>query len=69
MANTPNVGIRIAPELISAARGAAPELATVDVPTLARVGLLVLAGHGVRDALPLATLRRGPVAGKRAATA
>jgi hypothetical protein len=64
MANTPQQFVRVDPELEMAARAAiylaAPELADVDSATLLRVGLLVLAGHQVQDAVPLAKRKRGP---------
>jgi hypothetical protein len=58
--NTPQRYVRIEPELEQAARAVAPELAELDHSTLLRVGLLVLAGHPVQDALPLAKRKRGP---------
>jgi hypothetical protein len=64
MADTPQRFVRVEPELEQAARLASPELAAIDHATLLRVGLLVLAGHLVEDAVPLAKRKRGP---KRAA--
>ncbi len=59
MADTPQLYVRVAPELEQAARSANPELAEINTATLLRVGLLVLAGHQVEDAVPLATRKRG----------
>jgi hypothetical protein len=60
MADTPQLYVRVAPELEHAARAASPDLADVNTATLLRVGLLVLAGHQVDDAVPLAMRKRGP---------
>jgi hypothetical protein len=60
MADTPRLYVRVAPELAEAARAASPELDGLNTATLLRVGLLVLAGHEVRDAVPLAARKRGP---------
>jgi hypothetical protein len=60
MQETPKLSVRVAPELEAAAREAVPELASADVSTIIRVGLLVLAGHQVPEALSLAKNRRGP---------
>jgi hypothetical protein len=59
MANTPRIEVRVEPETVRAVRDARPELAELNSATLLRVGLLVLAGHDVRDAIPLAKRRRG----------
>lgn len=55
MASTPNVPLRIPPELVEAAR----ERVGQDVPvsTLVRAGLAVLAGHPVADAMVVAQSR------------
>jgi hypothetical protein len=60
MANTPLYRVRAEPELEEAARAACPELADVNAATLLRAGLLVLAGHDIREAVPLAKRKRGP---------
>jgi hypothetical protein len=60
MADTPQLYVRVPPELEQAARAASPELADVNTATLLRIGLLVLAGHQVEDAVPLAMRKRGP---------
>jgi hypothetical protein len=65
MAETPFRGIRVPPELESAARAAAPELVGLDFAVLARVGLAVLAAGVVstpvvRDAIAQVGTRRGP---------
>jgi hypothetical protein len=39
---------------------ACPELEGLNTSTVLRVGLLVLAGHDVRDAVPLSIRKRGP---------
>jgi hypothetical protein len=60
MAETPLRTVRVPTELESAARRSSPELASLDFATLARVGLAVLAGHAVRDAITLVRTRPGP---------
>ena len=60
MADTRLRTVRVPAELESAARESAPELAALDFATLARVGLAVLAGHVVRDAIELVRTRPGP---------
>jgi hypothetical protein len=60
MADTPQCFVRAEPEMLQDARQASPELADVDPSTLFRVGLLVLAGRSVAEAIPLAKRRRGP---------
>jgi hypothetical protein len=60
MADTPQFYVRAEPDEVRAARAASPELADVNTATLLRVGLLVLAGHQVDEALPLAMRKRGP---------
>jgi hypothetical protein len=60
MAQSPMLRVRAEPELEQAAREACPELAGLNTSTVLRVGLLVLAGHDVRDAVPLAVRKRGP---------
>lgn len=52
--------IRIPAELEAAARSARPELAALNRSALLRVGLGVLAGLGVTDALTQATYKSGP---------
>jgi hypothetical protein len=59
MADTPRLYVRVEPEHEQAARAASPELAALNTATLLRVGLLVLAGHQVEDAVPLARRKRG----------
>ena len=46
MANTPKLGVRVDPGLVEEARRSSPELASLDLATLARVGLVVLATSG-----------------------
>jgi hypothetical protein len=60
MANSPLHRVRAESELVDAAYEAHPELQGLNTPTVLRVGLLVLAGHKVCDAVPLAVRRRGP---------
>jgi hypothetical protein len=67
MADTQQWFVRAELESLQAARQANPELADVDPSTLFRVGLLVLAGHPVTEAVPLAKRRRGPKSKEAAA--
>jgi hypothetical protein len=60
MAQSPLLRFRAEPELMEDALQACPELEGLNTSTVLRVGLLVLAGHDVRDAVPLAKRRRGP---------
>lgn len=60
MAQSPMLRVRAEPELEQAARAACPELAGLNTSTVLRVGLLVLAGHEVTEAVPLAVRKRGP---------
>lgn len=60
MSNTRQMPVRVAPELEAAARSGSPELASLPFATLARVGLAVLAGMSVPEALKAAHTRPGP---------
>jgi hypothetical protein len=63
MAETRRVTTRVPEGLEAAARASSPELAGLDLSTLVRVGLAVLAGHPVPAALDLAERarsKRGP---------
>jgi hypothetical protein len=60
MPNSPVIGARIPPEIEQEARRRDPALADLDGPTLVRVGLLVLAGYGIAEALSKARMRSGP---------
>jgi len=60
MANTRRAVARIPEGLEAAARASSPELAALDMSMLLRVGLAVLAGHPVPDALDVARAKRGP---------
>jgi hypothetical protein len=60
MAETPLRTVRVPVPLESAARKAAPELAALDFATLARVGLAVLAGMKVPEAITAVRTRPGP---------
>jgi hypothetical protein len=59
MANTRVVTARVPETLEERARASAPELAAVDLSTLVRVGLAVLAGHDRREAVTMVRGRRG----------
>ena len=56
---TPQRHVRIAPELEAEARAKAG-LDDVDISTLVRVGLLVLAGYGIAEAIRKAGMKPGP---------
>lgn len=58
--NTPQIAARVDPEIVKAARRAAPELATVNVAHLLRVGLAVLAGYPVGEAVRMTQRQTGP---------
>ena len=58
--NTPLRTVRVSVPLESAARRGAPGLAALDFATLARVGLAVLAGMSVPEAIEAARTRSGP---------
>jgi hypothetical protein len=62
--NTPIRGVRVPPELEEAARRSDPALADVDLSTLLRVGLLMLAfgaaGDVIRQAVSEAGMKYGP---------
>jgi hypothetical protein len=60
MAETPLRTVRVPVPLESAARRGAPELAALDFATLARVGLAVLAGMAVPEAIKAVRTRPGP---------
>lgn len=66
--NTPMRGVRIPPELEEAARRSDPALADMDVSTLLRVGLFVLAfgaaADVIRQAVSEAGMKHGPKPGK-----
>jgi hypothetical protein len=55
---TRGVAVRVPEDLEKAARGAVPELADLPLSTLVRVGLAVLAGHQVPDAIAVAIAYR-----------
>jgi hypothetical protein len=57
---TRGVAVRVPEDLEEAARGAAPELADMPLSTLVRVGLAVLAGHQVPEAVRVAIASRQP---------
>jgi hypothetical protein len=57
MARTRGVAVRVPEDLEQAAR-ATPELAELPLSTLVRVGLAVLAGHPVPDAITVAIAAR-----------
>jgi hypothetical protein len=59
MAETPLRTVRVPAPLESAARRT-PELAALDFATLARVGLAVLAGMAVPEAIKAVRTRPGP---------
>jgi hypothetical protein len=59
LASTPGLYVRVEPEIAQAARESSPELSDLTTSELLRVGLLVLAGHDVGDAVPLAARKRG----------
>jgi hypothetical protein len=59
---------RVPESLESAARGAAPELAALDLSTLLRVGLATLAGHNRPEAIAIARHRNGRPRGSRQET-
>ena len=54
MARTRGVAVRVPEDLEQQARATAPELADLPLSTLVRVGLAVLAGHPVPDAITVA---------------
>jgi hypothetical protein len=58
--NTPSRTVRVSGSVESAARRGAPELAALDFTTLARVGLFVLAGMSLPEAIEAARTRPGP---------
>lgn len=58
MANTPNAGVRVPPELVEAARARAGSDLALSV--LVRAGLAVLAGYTLNEALAAAQARPGP---------
>jgi hypothetical protein len=60
MAETRRLTTRVPEALEAAARAGSPELAALDLSTLVRVGLAVLAGHPVPVALDLARAKSGP---------
>jgi hypothetical protein len=62
MANSPNVVLRVPPELIDAARARVDD-PDIPVSVLLRAGLGVLAGHTYHDALSMARMQRGPKPG------
>jgi hypothetical protein len=59
MANTPSAGVRVDPAVAEAARA---RIGQPDLPlsVLARVGLLVLSGLSIAEALAKAQARPGP---------
>jgi hypothetical protein len=71
MANTRVIRARVPEELEDSARASSPELAALDLSTLIRVGLAVLAGHPVPDlGATITTVRRhaGGYRGRRQET-
>jgi hypothetical protein len=60
MAKTRGVAVRVPEDLEAAARKATPELAELPLSTLVRVGLAVLAGHQVDNAIKVAIAYRQP---------
>jgi hypothetical protein len=60
MAQTRTVTARVPESLEKRARASAPELAALDMSTLLRVGLAVLGGLPVGEALRKAQARPGP---------
>ena len=67
MARTRGVAVRVPEDLEEAAR-ATPELAELPLSTLVRVGLAVLAGHQVEEAIRVAIAYRQPPGPKPATT-
>lgn len=68
MARTRQACVAVPEDLETAARAITPELAHLPLSTLARVGLAVLAGHPVDDAIQVAIAYRQPPGRKPAAT-
>lgn len=60
MARTRAAAARIPEQLEAAARERSPELAALDLSTLLRVGLAVLAGSSVAEAIASVKMRPGP---------
>jgi hypothetical protein len=65
---TRGVAVRVPEDLEEAARGATPELAELPLSTLVRVGLAVLAGHQVPEAIKVAIAYRQQPGPKPSAT-
>lgn len=60
MAETRGIRVRVPESLEARARARSPELAALDMSTLVRVGLAVLAGHDdLREAVSLVRARPG----------
>lgn len=60
MARTRMTNARIPEDLEQAARARSPELAAVDFSTLVRIGLAVLAGSPLAEAITTSRMRPGP---------
>ncbi len=59
MAETRGIRVRVPESLEERARARSPELAALDMSTLVRVGLAVLAGHDPHEAVTLVRARPG----------
>jgi hypothetical protein len=60
MAETRGIRVRVPESLEAAARERSPELAALDMSTLVRVGLAVLGGQAIPDAVTVAVGCRQP---------
>ncbi len=67
MANTPTVAFRVPPELADKARARIGQ-PDVDMSTLIRAGLAMLAGSPLAEALAIGRGQRGPKPRERAST-
>jgi hypothetical protein len=67
MARTRSIHVRMPEELEQEARDARPELADIEVSTLVRIAIAVLAGHPLSDAIRVADEARQPPGRKPAA--
>jgi hypothetical protein len=65
MARTRPVAARVPEDLEAAARNRAPELAALPLSALVRVGLAVLAGYQLEDAITVSLESRQPPGPKR----
>lgn len=69
MAETRRITTRVPEDLEDAARASSPELASLDISTLVRVGLAVLAGHTMSFAIHMyGDAKPGPRPRKEQAT-